>query len=84
MAANGLDALCSATVLRERTPATHYRKKENKCSNGRSSENSSNTSSSSRSKNNVRSTELQSIDERHKTQWFDPRRGGGWRKESGL
>ena len=84
MAANGLEALCSATVLRERTPTTHYRKKENKCSNDRSSENSSNTSSSSRSKNNVRSTELQSIDERHKTQWFDPGREREWRKESGL
>ena len=84
MAANGLDILCSTTILREQTPATYCRKKENKCSNGRSSENSSNTSSSSRSKNNVRSTELQSIDERHKTQWFDPGRGGGWRKESGL
>ena len=63
MAANGLDALCSATVLRERTPATHYRKKENKCSNGRSSENNSNTSSRSRSKINVRSTELQPIED---------------------
>ena len=32
MAANSLDILCSATVLREQTPATYCRKKENKCS----------------------------------------------------
>jgi len=63
MAANGLDILCSATVLREQTPATYCRKKENKCSNGRSSENNSNTSSRSRSKRNVRSTELQPIED---------------------
>ena len=28
MAANGLDILCSTTVLRERTPATHCRKRK--------------------------------------------------------
>ena len=63
MAANGLDILCSATVLREQTPATYCRKKENKCSNGRSSENNSSTSSRSRSKRNVRSKELQSMED---------------------
>ena len=63
MAANGLDILCSTTILREQTPATYCRKKENKCSNGRSSENNSNTSSRSRSKRNVRSTELQPIED---------------------
>ena len=28
MAANGLDILCSTTILREQTPATYCRKKE--------------------------------------------------------
>ena len=30
MAANGLDILCSTTILREQTPATYCRKKEKK------------------------------------------------------
>ena len=63
MAANGLDILCSTTILREQTPATYCRKKENKCSNGRSSENNSSTNSRSRSKRNVGSTELQTMED---------------------
>ena len=63
MAANGLDILCSATVLREQTPATYCRKKESKCSNGRSSENNRSTNSRSRSKRSVGSTELQTMED---------------------
>ena len=63
MAANGLDVLFSTTVLREQTPATYCRKKENKCSNGRSSDNNRSTNSRRRSKRNVGSTELQTMED---------------------
>ena len=62
MTANGLDILCSTTILREQTPATYCRKKE-KCSNGRSSDNNRSTNSRRRSKRNVGSTELQTMED---------------------
>ena len=63
MAANGLDILCSTTILREQTPATYCRKKEKKGSNGRSSDNNRNTNSRRGSKRNVGSTEVQTMED---------------------